>query len=186
MAEKLLAADSLSKQIDTIEGSKTLYGNVWVNAGKSLVQDVIVVLPGGQMLDNTVILIDDIWEDLLSSGGKWKTNGKGYFYWVISHTDIGNDDLTIEVSYQCPEPNLIANPLLHDKIIKGNGDWATYWKERIEKVEKNYEEKYAIQRKSITLQGTEWIDQTGNVQKIEASTHQLNSFGDIENLLGMF
>lgn len=186
MAEKLNAADSLSRQEETIEGSKTLYGNVWINEGKSLVQDIIVVLPTGQMLDNTVILVENIWEDLLTDGGKWKTNGKGYFYWIISHTDIGDDNLIHEVCLQCPEPNLIANPDLRDKIIKGNSDWAKYWKERIETVEKNYEHEFAIQRKSITLQGTEWIDQEGNVRKIETETHQLNNFGDIENLLSMF
>ena len=186
MAEKLNAADSLSKQIETIEGSKILYGNIWISGGKSLVQDIIVVLPTGQMLDNTIILIEDIWEDLLSESGKSKNNGKNYFYWIVSVTDTGNDDLSHEICYQTPEPNLITNPELRDKIIKGNSDWAKYWKNRIETVEKNYEEKYAIQRKSVTLQGSQWIDQEGNVKVIETSTHQNNSLGDIENLLGIF
>lgn len=186
MAEKLNAADSLSRQSENIvEGSKTLYGNAWIS-GNKLYQDTITILPSGEMLDNTVTLIEDVWEDLLSDGGKWKTNGKGYFYWIISYTDIGDDNLIHEVCFQCPEPNLVTIPDLRDKIIKGKSDWAEFWKKRIESVEKNFEEAYAIQRKSITLQGTEWIDQEGNVQKIETDTHQLNNFGDIENLLSMF
>jgi hypothetical protein len=59
--------------------TKIIKGQAWIS-GNSLVQDQIMIIPGVDSVSNVVCLIEDIWEDLSSSSGQYKTNGKGYFY----------------------------------------------------------------------------------------------------------
>ena len=55
---------------------KIIKGQAWIS-GNSLVQDQILLTDNGKSSENTVTLIDDIWDDLTkASGNKYKTNDK--------------------------------------------------------------------------------------------------------------
>lgn len=179
--------DSVSKiSAESDNGTKTIYGQCWIQDNSALVQDQILILPNGQMCENVVCLIENIWDDLMSNPGKWKTNGKGYFYWPVTMTDVGDDDLQNEIYFECPRPDLTIFPDPESSLEKEESEWSKYWLEKMVAARENYEKAYAIQRKEVVLKGTTWIDQTGNEQKIEDTKINNNALGDIENLLSIF
>ena len=63
--------------------SKTIKGQAWISPEGQLLQDQVLILENGATCNNTVALIADIWEDLLSKNSTVKSNGKGYFYWDL-------------------------------------------------------------------------------------------------------
>ena len=96
---------------------KYIKGQAWIakdeSTGKeSLVQDQIMVVPGVDSVSCVIALVDDIWADLLSASGTYKTNDKGYFYWEYTQTLVDNPDLEITVNFECPKPKdgLFINP----------------------------------------------------------------------------
>ena len=82
---------------------KTIKGQAWI-MGDKLLQDQILLLPGGISSNNTIALIEDIWKDLTSDNGTFKYNGKNYFYWIYKMTDPEDDSNEIEVMLECPRP----------------------------------------------------------------------------------
>ena len=131
--------------------SKTLKGQAWIQ-GDQLVQEQVLVVPGQATSTAVVTVIDNIWEDLKSETGKWKTNDKGYFYWEYKQTDISNDDVEVTVKLECPRPkeDTFEYPYNPESV---SGKWAKYWVERLKTASENYEKAYAIQRKEITFRG---------------------------------
>lgn len=182
------AVDSVSK-ISTVEsdsGTKTLYGNVFI-INNQLLQDQVLVMPGGRISENTVILIDDVLEDLLT-GSKNKSNEKkNYFYWPVTMTSIGDDDIENTVDFECPGIQSFQHiPDLENKLKNGTTEWAKFWYAKYRAAQENAKKEIAIQKKVINLPGTEWISQTGETKKIDEIQIQNTALGDIENLLSIF
>lgn len=168
-----------------MEDFKIIKGQAWIS-GDSLVQDQIMVIPGVDSVSNVVCLIKNIWEDLVSSSGQYKTNDKGYFYWEYKQTFIDNPDLEITVNFECPspKPGLFSEPYDPDAV---QGDYAKYWVNKFKIAAENYEERIAIQRKQITFPGTEYIEaNSGQIREIEQVTVDNTDLGTIENLLTLY
>lgn len=174
----------------------TILGQAWIS-GNKLLQDQTVMYPGGRYTENTVVLIDDIWDNLFNHGGReedgtqYKTNGKGYFYWPIKCTPLYSDNETVEVFIECPKPKEAQFEQLEEVNIQEgedvNQEWAKYWKNRYDTTMENAKKKLTIQRKEIVLPGTKWIDQEGNPQETEEQVIQTDhELGSIANLLMMF
>ena len=163
---------------------KIIKGQAWIDKD-ALVQEQIMIIPGRPATTNVVALIPDIWEDLTSSGGTYKSNGGKYFYWEYEMTDSENDDAVVTVRYECPrpKPNLFPEPYDPESV---DGDYAKYWVERMKTASENYEKAYAIQRKEIILKGTEYLDSEGSIVKIEDKVESNTNLGDIMSLLGLF
>lgn len=152
---------SLSNEAATTleeNNTKTILGDAYITKSdskgtESLVQaQTLITQINGKivMTDNIVTLIDDIWNnDLLTDSGTYKTNGKGYFYWEVDKTDIENDDITVKEKINCPAPL----EKYYDQLVDGkfSGDYATYWKTKIETARSNYEKEAAILKKEVIL-----------------------------------
>lgn len=167
-----------------MDNTKLIKGQVWIS-GDSLLQDQILILPNGTSSTNTVPLINNIWEDLLSEGGQYKTNKKGYFYWEAKMTDVENNDVEVTVMIECPRPKdgLFEEPYDPEK---GKGEWAKYWLTKYKTTAENALEKMTIQKKEIVFPGTEYINQYGELVKVEEKRVTNDNLGDISNLLSMF
>jgi hypothetical protein len=163
---------------------KVIKGQAWID-GKSLVQEQIMIIPGKSAITNTIVLVEDIWEDLKSASGTYKTKDNKYFYWEYKMTDSENDDVEIDVKYECPKPKIGVFPEPYDPETV-EGEYAKYWVGRMKEASENYEKAYAIQRKEILLKGTEYMDQEGNIATIEDSVESNTNLGDIMNLLNLF
>ena len=177
-------SESLSKPLENMPGAKLIYGQAYI-VKDSLVQDQIIVMTGGKISTNTITLITDIWEDLLSANTKCSAKGK-YFYWTVTMTDISNDDITYKVQIEAPQPSPDLFDNLKDKDIENGNSYVKYWANKIKVARENYEKSYAIQKKEVTLPGTKYISQTGEEIVLEDVTVKNNSLGDIENLLSIF
>jgi len=159
---------------------KLIKGQAWVSNGK-LMQDQIAIFPGGKSTSNVVVLIDDIWADLLSTG-TYKTNGKGYFYWEVEQTSIDDDNVNVTVYIECPKPREedFAN------LSTASGEWAEYWLNRYNTAMENAEKYLTIQKKELVFPGSRYLNQYGETVTIEDSKETNNELGSIANLLSMF
>ena len=120
-----------------MDTSKTIYGQAWV-AGDKLLQDQTVIYPEGKYTENTVVLIENIWDNLFTHGGsevdgtQYKTNKKGYFYWPVKCTPLYSDEETVTVFIECPKPREEQFERLEEVEIQDGEDvkedWAKYWK----------------------------------------------------------
>lgn len=165
--------------------TKTIKGQAWI-AGDSLVQDQILVLPNGITSNNTVALIDNIWDDLTSKNGTYKWNGKSYFYWTYKMTDSENDDSEIEVMIECPRPKEeLFGEGPYDNL-EVEGDYMKYWLNQYKTSWENQVKSMTIQPEEIVLHESEYIDSMGNVTKIPEKKIKNTDLGDITNLLGLF
>lgn len=164
--------------------SKTIKGNAWINKD-TLYQEQILVIPGKDCITNVVVLIENIWDDLLSDSGTYKTNGKGYFYWEYEMTDTENDDIDVTIKLECPRPKegILKEPYNPDSET---GKYAKYWAGKYKTAQENYEDKAAIQRKEITFQGSNYVNQNGEIVEVEEQKVKNNDIGDITNLLSLF
>lgn len=163
---------------------KVIKGQAWID-GNSLVQEQIMLIPGRPAITNIVSLVPDIWEDLSSGSGTYKSNGKNYFFWEFQQTDSEVEDSEVTVKFECPrpKPGLFKEPYDPDSV---DGEYAKYWVERMKTASENYEKASAIQRKEIILKGTEYLDSEGNIVKIEDKVENNSNLGDIMSLLGLF
>ena len=160
-------------------------GQAWIS-GNSLVQDQIMVVPGVDSFSNTIVLIDNIWEDLTSASGQYKTNNKGYFYWEYKQTMIDNPDVEITVNFECPKPKagLFEPPYDPEQV---EGEYAKYWVSRLKTAEENYNKSIAIQKKEIIFPETEYLSwETGDSKKVEKTVIENNDLGPIDNLLNLY
>lgn len=161
----------------------TIYGQAFIS-DNALVQDQILLTDKTQS-ENTIVIVPDIWEDLKSSTGKWKTGGskKDYFYWEVEMTDTEDTEKKVKVKISCPKPD----PSLFDYNFEeksGDSDWTKYWKKKMKTVEDSpYNSINGIQPKEITLPGTKYIDQNGKTIEVEETKITRDNLGDIQNLL---
>ena len=164
--------------------SKIIKGQAWIQ-GDSLVQEQILIVPNSAATRNVVVLIDNIWEDLTSDEGTYKYNGKNYFYWEYKMTDTEDDDSEITIKFECPRPKsgLFTEPYDPEKV---NGKYSKYWVSKLEQATNNFEYKAAIQKKEIVFPGTSYVNQEGELVKVEETRICNNDLGDISNLLGFF
>lgn len=184
--------NSASKIADNSE-DKIIYGDYYIirnqDGSDSLVQYQTLVskLTTGKIIisDNTVVLIKDIWKDLLSDNGTYKTNGKGYFYYEIKKTSIDNDDITIQEKFECPKPD----EMYQDRIADGefSGSYADYWKDKINKARENYQKESVILKNEILLKGTEYEVPNKHI-KVDNITVKRSDTGisELGNLLTLF
>lgn len=161
--------------------TKTIYGQAYIN-GNSLVQDVVFFINDTQS-ESTVEIIKDIWEDLKSPSGTFKTDGKGYWYWEVEVSDMEDTDRKIKVKIDCPKPD----PSLFDydftEAIE-DSDWTKYWKNKMKGVKENlYNSTNGLQQKEVNLPGTKYIDQNGNTVELKEIKYTRDDLGDIQNLL---
>ena len=83
--------------------TKTIKGQPYLQ-GKTLYQEQILMSPGVVSTSQTIVLIADIWKDLIEGPTTAKTNNKGYFYWEVTMTDPENDDVELTIKFECPRP----------------------------------------------------------------------------------
>lgn len=161
--------------------TKTIYGQAFIS-GNSLLQDVILLTDSTQS-ENTIEIIKDIWEDLKSTSGKSKTNKKGYWYWEIDATDMEDTDVTVKVKFECPKPDpSVFDNDLEDKT--GDSDWTKFWKEKMRQTRDSlYNSTNGLQQKEVTLPGTKYINQNGDIVEVDKIKITRNDLGDIQNLL---
>ncbi len=161
--------------------NRIIKGQAWIS-GDKLVQNQTLISTSGATSENTVVLIDNIWEDLMSEG-TYKRD-KNYFYWEVEQHNLDDELITVRVSCPRPKDGLFTQPY---NPAEAKGEWATYWLGVFKKVEDRYEAQATIQPKEIVFAKTEYIDPaTGNVKTVE-ETHEANgNLGDITNLLLMF
>lgn len=128
--------------------------------GDKLVQEQIVFIENKKKveeLNETVVLIENIWEDLKSKSGQWKWNKAKYFYWENEATSL--EDETIKVQTEAPQPTreIFDNDL---EVLEEDSDWTKYWKTLIDKTEENFEIKSKITEDRIDAQKNTLIDYT--------------------------
>lgn len=159
----------------------TVYGQAFISED-ALVQDQILLTETSQS-ENTVVLISNIWDDLKSTTGKWKTGKNGYFYWEVEMTDMEDTEKKVKVKISCPKPD----PDLFDynfEVKDSDSDWVKFWKGKMKSVESSpYNSVNALQPKEITLPGTKYINQNGEVVVTEETKVTRDNLGDIQNLL---
>lgn len=163
---------------------KTIYGQAWISNGK-VVQDVTIFSETG-CKDQLNVLVEDIWEDLTSESGTYKSNDKkNYFYWEYDQTSIDNDDVTVKARLGCPEPKagLFKEPL---DLDNASGDYAKYWMQKMIVSRENANRELCIQRKEIYLHGCSYFDYTGAEHVIPDMYINNEDCGDITNLLNLF
>jgi hypothetical protein len=167
---------------------KYIKGQVWIakNGDKeSLVQDQIMVVPGVDSVSNVIAIVDDIWADLLSESGTYKTNNRGYFYWEYRQTLVDNPDLEITVQFECPKPKpgLFKEPYDPSTV---QGDYAKYWVNKLKIAADNFEYGSSIQKKEIVFPKSEYLNwKTGKIEEVDEVRIKNDDLGDIENLLGL-
>lgn len=160
--------------------TKIIKGQVWVS-GNSLIQDQTLIGPNGATSNNTVALIDNIWEDLLSENGTVQRD-KNFWYWTATQTNLDDEDIEIRVEAPRPKDGLLDQ--YNGDPNQAHSDWAKYWINKFNEVAERYQQSYTIQPKEIVFQGTEYIEPgTGNVKKVEEKRVENNNMGDITNLL---
>lgn len=162
---------------------KTIKGAAWIQ-GDSLIQEQLLVVPGKDVITNTVVLVKDIWKDLTTEGTYKVANGK-YFYWEYKATSHEDDDVELTLKFECPKPKegLFKEPYDPEQV---EGGYAKYWVAKLKEAQENYEYKAAIQKKEIVFPGTGYVGQDGNYVKVDEIRVKNDDLGDITNLLGYF
>lgn len=159
----------------------TIYGPAFISEN-SLVQDQILLTDKGQS-ENTVLIIPDIWKDLMNPSGKWKAGKNGYFYWEVEMTDTEDATKKVKVKVSCPKPEPSLFKFNFEESESDSG-WTAYWKGKMKSVENSvYNSKNAIQPTEVTLPGTKYVDQNGNTVTLEEKKIIRDNLGDIQNLL---
>jgi hypothetical protein len=165
--------------------TKSIYGQAYI-IGNSLVQDIIFLVTDGKNTsrsENTVIVIEDIWEDLLSVSGQAIEGRPGYWYWEVDMTDIEDPDTTVKMRINCPKPGpeVFNNDF---EIEPGDSDWAKYWKGKIqEALDSPFNSKNALTPEEVILPGTKYIDQNGDLVTLEDVKVTREGLSDVQNLM---
>lgn len=165
--------------------TKVIKCQAWISPEGKLLQEQILVTSTGSSTSNVVCLIDDIWDDLTKEGTYKYNSKKTYFYWEYDMTDSMDDTATVKVMIECPKPKygLFTEPY---DVSKAKGEYAKYWVGKLKKTQENYERTSTIQPKEIIFPGTEYVDSTGEIKKVEERIVSRDNLGDITNLLSMF
>ena len=169
---------------------KLIKGQAWI-LGDQLMQEQLLIVPGSSVVaENNVVLIDNIWDNLLTEAGDseygYKTNGKKFFYWEVKMTDTSDDNIEVTVKIECPRPKdgLFNEPYDPNRVV---GEYAKYWMNQYKTAAENSETRLAIQKKTVTFPGTTFVNfSTGELYTTDTVEIGNNDLGDISNLLGMF
>lgn len=142
--------------------SRTVKGQPWI-LGDSLVQDQILLVT----TDNRTVreatgvytVVQNIWEDLLSTTGTWKKVKKSFF-WEVEVSDTSDDrgtDAIVKQLFECPkpEPELFGYDF---EPKSSDSEWTLYWKGKFKTAESSvYNGTNAVYRKEVILPGTKYI-----------------------------
>lgn len=193
-----------------MSSSVTMKGQAWIYDNSQVIQDQTLITTNGTS-ENTVVLVEDIWEDLLSGTGKWKVsdNNKKYFYWEYKQTDTASQladgsysEVTIKLECPKPKPGLIE-ALFIDKntgypvspkdwadedIEKLGSDWAKYWATEIKLADYNYNKVGSLQKKEVSFVTKERISYDKDTQGVvisETTVTEINNteFGNNPNCM---
>ena len=165
--------------------TKTIYGQSYIS-GESLVQDQILLIDvNGRVSksENTVIIIENIWEDLKDKNGTAKTKRPGTWYWEVDFTDIEDPDSVVKVNINCPKPGpeVFNNDFTIDS---SDSDWSKYWKEKMQAVlDSPYNSTNALTPEEVILPGTKYIDQNGNLITLSETKVTRNGLSEVQNLM---
>lgn len=189
--------------------SVTIKGQAWIYDNSQVLQDQTLITANGTS-ENTVILVDDIWEDLTTVSGKWKqANGsKGYFYWEYKQTDTASQladgsysEVTIKLECPRPKPGFIESFFLDENGFPTNprdwsdddikskldSDWAIYWANQLRDADYNYNKVGSLQKKEVTFISKETIsfdkDTAGDVITKTTVTEEKPMYGSDDNLI---
>jgi hypothetical protein len=193
-------------------------GQAWI-CNDQLIQDQVVFSDSENASDNgasrTVVLIDNIWDDLFSGAGTYKWNGKNYFYWEYEMTDTTSDTGdVITVKYECPvltyekaKEMLVSGetPEARDEKEKelvskyngipfpdprkaslGKGDYVDYYITKFWVALENSYKNGNIQRTEVTFPGSSHVGLDGDMVTVEEVTVTNHDFGDLANLLSLY
>jgi hypothetical protein len=172
--------------------SSTLKGQAWIT-GDKLIQDNILIDDNGKTSTSQVVLIDDIWDNLINGSLDYPINTNTglsstyqYFYWEYDMTDPIDDTKTVQMKLECPIPKegLFTEPYGDPSLEKTT--WATYWLTKYKTTATNAAE-MDIQKTEYTLPGSKRLNFTTGAQETTADVKIVNNdIGDITNLLSMF
>ena len=188
--------------------TEIIYGQAWV-MGDSLVQEqihLVQVGSGTAMSENVVVLIENIWDNLLgesnsidtmnATDGKccsgYKVGGKKYFYWDVKMNSVSEDSSVLTVKIECPKPKEGLMDQFYDSekdcydVDKATGAYAKYWVGQFKIADENNKASFAVQKKSVTFPEFSYVDQNGNTITHNEVKVENNDLGDITNLLGLF
>ena len=164
---------------------KTIYGQVYI-INDSLVQDQILLITDGRTVnrsENTVIIINNIWEDLKDSNGSAKKGRPGFWYWEADMTDIDDPDTVVKIRINCPKPG----PEVFENDFEdkgGDSEWTTYWKGKMrEALNSLYNSKNAISPEEIVLPGTKYVDQNGDLVVLDKVKMSRDGISEVQNLM---
>ncbi len=166
--------------------TRTIYGQAYI-VGTALVQDLIFLSTlDGKYIDrseSTVIVINNIWDDLKDKNGTSKMGRPGYWYWEVNMSEIDDPDITIKVKVECPKPGPeIFDNDLEDKST--DSDWTLYWKDKMRKIlDSPYNSKNAMSPEEIILPGTKYVDQNGDLVVLDDVKIAKNGLSDAQNLM---
>ena len=164
--------------------TRTIYGQAYI-VENSLVQDMIFLVLSGKNVsrsENTVIVVEDIWEDLKSKTGTSKRD-KNYWYWEVNMTDIEDPDHTVKVRVGCPKPG----PEIFDYNYETSSDdseWSIYWKGKMTEIlDSPYNSKNAMSPEEVVLPGTKYVNQNGELVTLNEVKVSKNGLSDVQNLM---
>lgn len=131
----------------------------------SLVQEQVVFVEDKKKVNEfneTVVLIEDIWEDLKSKSGEWKWNGKKYFYWEYETTSLEGETVKIKIEAPAPSHEVFKDDegKLDLEVLDSDSDWAKYWKKAMSTMEENYQSNAKITEDKIDGMKTNLVDYT--------------------------
>lgn len=146
------------------------------NKKTSLVQENITFVESGKKakeFQETKVLIEDIWADLKSSSGEWKSNGKKYFYWEYEVTSLEDEAVKVQIEAPVPCREVFADEdgNVSFEISDSDSAWSKYWKAEMEKAESNYQDESKITEDRAKVMKTNLVDYTpGNESFPEINT----------------
>ncbi len=113
--------------------------------------------------EETVVLIENVWEDLKNTNGEWKWNGKKYFYWECDVNSLEDEVVKTQIEAPAPTKEVFMDEegKLDLEILDGDSDWAKYWKKSISGMLDNSEVMSKISEEKIEGQpNTTLVDYT--------------------------
>ena len=147
--------------------SKTVKGQPYIMNDQLLQDQILLVTSDNKTVrtaSGTEVIVDNIWDDLLSTSGKWKRK-KNYFYWEVEVSDTLDDrgtDATVQQMIECPRPTpeLFNYDFSEDS---SDSEWAAFWKSKFLTVYNSpYNGVNAVYKKEVILPGTKYI-KFGNI-----------------------
>ena len=164
------------------------YGQAFI-LKNSLIQDIVKFTDTGGAYNGTNVIIEDIWEDLMSGSHQYQRAGKKYFYWEYTMTNDEGENILIKFECPNPKPGLFDSTGMEEELNPDDyeGEYPKYWAEKINEARKNYEDKMAIQKKEIVFAENTTVNyEDGSIVVNEKYTVKNDNLGFVEKLLSLF